>query len=193
MRSFLLLFLIFVLPAAALSKEKPPIVHRIPLPPRPDFSALDWLLGEWSGKTDEKSPKGELSLTVSYDLDQRYMVFREQISLAATPNLPETKETWLGIMISERSGGYTLRLFSDTGFITRYRVTVEGGNITLSPEGGEQPPPGWLFRRLYQRADVNAIAETVQVAPPDKPFFEYYSARLTRKAAPQAPVPPPNK
>jgi hypothetical protein len=167
--------------AVASAKEKPPIVHRIPLPPKPDFSTLEWLVGAWRGQTVENSPQGEISLVVSFDLDKRLMIFREQSSLSASATLPETKETCLGILNADRSDAdFILRLFSDTGFATRYRVTVEGGEISFSPEGGEQPPPGWLFRRQFQRTGVNELLEAVQVAPPGKSFFEYYTAKLTR-------------
>ena len=79
--------------------------------------------------------------------------------------------------------GFILRVFSDTGFMTRYRATVAAGTVTFNQEGGELPPPGWLFRRIIQRTDVGEILLTVQVAPPQKPFFDYYSSVLKRKTA----------
>jgi hypothetical protein len=190
MRPVCLLLALTLAAAAALAKEKPPVIHRIPLPPRPDFSDLDWLIGDWSGKTTENSPKGEVSLSVSFDLDKRFMVFRGQETLAATPTLGESRESWLGLLSQDPSGGgFILRVFSDKGFITRYRVTVIAGTVSLDPEGGEQPPPGWLFRRTLQRTDIGEMLETVQVAPPQKPFFDYYAAKLTR-AAPSTTLPP---
>jgi hypothetical protein len=179
----ILLCLVGVAPASA--KEKPPVIHRIPLPPTPDYGALDWLVGEWAGKTTERSPQGEVHLAVSYDLEKRFMVFREQVQLAATDNVPETNETWMGILSPDPSGtGFRLRVFSETGFITRYRVTVEEANVYLNPEGGEEPPPGWLFRRTLKRTNTGELTEAVQVAPPTKPFFDYYTAKLMRVTAP---------
>jgi hypothetical protein len=182
------------LPAPA--KDKPPVTYRIPLPPKPDYDPLDWLVGEWTGKTSEPSPQGEIRLLISYDLDKRFMIFREETALAATPTVPATNESWLGILSPDPSGnGFLLRAFSSTGFITRYRLTVDQGAVSLSPEGGEEPPPGWLFRRTIQRSDVGELSETVQVAPPNKPFFDYYTAKLTRVSpsdtapAPAAPKP----
>jgi hypothetical protein len=187
MRSLLLALLCTLVALPAPAKDKPPANYRIPLPPRPDYEPLDWLVGEWTGKTGERSPEAELRLTVSYDLEKRFMIFREEISFAATPTAPATIESWLGILSPDPSGkGFLLRVFSNTGFITRYRATVERGQILLNPEGGEDPPPGWLFRRTLLRLDVGEISETVQVAPPDKPFFDYYSARLTRNGTPAA-------
>jgi len=181
MRPLSLLLLVVLAGAPAPAKEKPPIIHRIPLPPKPDFSALEWLVGSWKGRTVEPSPPGEISLAVSFDLDKRLMIFRGQLSLSATTTLPEMKETWLGVLNADRSGTeFVLRLFSDTGFVTRYGVTVDGGAISFSPEGGEQPPQGWLFRRQIQRTGANELLEAVQVAPPGKPFFEHYTAKLTR-------------
>lgn len=191
--AFLILFCL-ASAAAAPGKEKPPVIHRIPLPPKPDYGALDWLVGEWTGKTSGSSPQGEVHLAISYDLEKRFMVFREHVQLAATASVPETSETWMGILSPDPSGtGFRLRVFSDTGFITRYRVTVEEANVYLNPEGGEEPPPGWLFRRTLKRTNIGELTETVQVAPPGKAFFDYYTAKLTRTApspsssAPSAP------
>lgn len=184
----LFLALLWMLGAvAAPAKDKTPLTYRIPLPPRADFGSLDWLIGEWTGKTGGRSPQGEIRLTVSYDLDKRFLIFREETALAATPTVPATNESWLGILGPDPAGkGFLLRAFSNTGFITRYRVTVEQGSVSFNPEGGDEPPPGWLFRRTLQRVDVGELSETVQVAPPGKPFFDYCTAKLTR-ASPSSP------
>ncbi|HEV2351354.1 MAG TPA: hypothetical protein VG028_16080 [Terriglobia bacterium] len=162
-------------------KEKPPATYTIPLPPRPDYSHLDWLIGDWSGKTGEQKLQGDVHLKVSYDLEKRVVVFRESVSLPATKTIPATDETWMGILTADRPGaGYILRVFSSTGFVTRYRVTTEEAEIQFNPEGGEQPPPGWLFRRKLTRTDTDALTETVQASPPQKSFFDYFTAKLTR-------------
>lgn len=183
MRTVPILLMLLCGAAGAFAKEKPPVVHRIPLPPRPDFADLDWLIGEWTGVTSGKSPKGETGLSVSFDLDKRYMIFRGEEKLDATPELPEYKESWLGILSPDPAagGGFILRVFSDSGFITRFRATVVAGTVTFNQEGGEQPPPGWLFRRIFQRTDIGELLVTVQAAPPQKPFFDYYSAGLKHK------------
>lgn len=190
MRVLFVLLMLNSVGVLALAKEKPPVIHRIPLPPRPNFSELDWLIGEWAGKTSEKSPAGEVSFSVTYDLDNRYLIFRCDETLAATPDLQAYKESWMGVMTQDRTAaGFVLRVFSDTGFMTRYRATVEAGTVTLSPEGGEQPPPGWLFRRIIRRTDVGELLVTLQAAPPQRPFFDYYTAVLKRKAAAKEPSP----
>lgn len=168
-------------PALLAAKEKSPTTYTIPLPPKPDYSALHWLTGEWKGRTTGNGPQGEVHLLVSYDLDKRFMIFREAISLAATNAAPATSESWMGILSSSRSDlSFVLRVFSSTGFITRFRVTVDGAEIHFTPEGGEQPPAEWLFRRVVTRLSDAELSETVQAAPPSKSFFDYYSARLTR-------------
>jgi hypothetical protein len=180
MKLSVLALICLLIPVLLQAKEKQPTTYTIPLPPRPDFTALDWLVGEWAGKTTGHSPQGEFHLAVSYDLDKRFMVFREEISLTATNAVPATKESWMGILFASRGGAaFLLRIFSSTGFITLCRVTVDGGEIRLDPEGGDQPPPGLLFRRVFERSGDGEVNETVQVAPPDKPFFEYYTAKFT--------------
>ncbi len=178
--------------ATAAAKEKPSVQYQIPLPAPPDFSALDWLLGEWTGKTLANSPAGDVRLSISLDLEKRVLLFRGEVSLAATQTVPATKESWLGILSADPGrAGFTLQVFSSTGFITRYRVTVEGPQVRLNPEGGDRPPPDWLFRRVLERIGPGEFTETVQVAPPAKPFFDYYTAKFARVPPPAKPNPAP--
>lgn len=173
--------------ALGAAKDKSPVQYQIPLPALPDFSGIDWLVGEWAGKTLPNSPAGEVQLSVTLDLEKHFLIFRGQVSLAATQTVAATKESWMGILSGNPSApGFALRVFSSTGFITRYRVTVDGPQVRLNPEGGDWPPPGWLFRRILERTGPGEFTETVQAAPPAKPFFDYYTAKFTR-------VPPPDK
>lgn len=155
--------------------------YTIPLPPKPDFSTLDWLIGDWAGKTTGNNPNGDVHLSVSYTLDGRFMAFHEQVALPATKTLPASRETWTGFLSADRgASGFTLHVFSSTGFITRYHVTFEQTELRCNPEGGDDPPHGWLFRRVIKRGTDSNLFENVQVAPPDRNFFDYYVARLTR-------------
>jgi hypothetical protein len=178
--------------AASAAKDKAPVQYQILIPAPPDFSALDWLQGQWTGKTTPNSPVGEVHLSVSPDLDKRFLVFRGEVLLAASRNVPASKESWLGILSASADGkGFTLRVFSSTGFITRYRLMVQGPEIHLNPEGGDSPPPGWLFRRVWARAGPDELTETVQAAPPGKAFFDYYRATFARVPSPPKSSPAP--
>jgi hypothetical protein len=172
-------------------EEKSPAVYKILSPPKPDFSQLGWLVGEWSGKLGAKQPIGDAHFSAAYDLDQRFMIFREELSFEATKNAPAYKDSWMGIL-SPRAGGKTwwLRTYTSHGLITHYEVTANGSEIHFNFEGGEAPPPGWLFRRVIQRVSENDFIDTVQVAPPVRPFFDYYTARFTRiaKGSPSPPA-----
>ena len=181
MRPIFLVLLCILSVAAVAAKEKPPTLYSIPVPPQPDYSELDWLVGEWSGKTTDRSPQGEVRLSASFDLEKRFMVLRGEVSLAATKSAPASRESWMGILsASQARSVYVLRTFSSTGFISRYRVVADGPEISFNPEGGELPPPGWLFRRVIRRTGVDEFAETLQAAPPAKPFFDHYTAKLSR-------------
>src|SRR5712692_472398 len=181
MRSCLLV-LLYVFGAASLqAKEKPSTIYAIPLPAKPDFSALEWLIGNWNGYTTSRGAQGEIHLSVEFTLDRRFIVFREELTLAASGTAPAAKEAWMGILSGGSSGAtFVLRLFSSTGFVTRCRVSLDGPEVHFDPDGGDQPPPGWLFRRNLLRSDENEFTETVQVAPPQRSFFDYYTAKLTR-------------
>jgi len=186
MKTAILATLVFLAPALLAAGEKQPSTYRIPLPPKPNFSSIEWMIGNWTGQMDRHSPQGQIHLSVSYDLDKRVMIFREKISLASTGELPANNESSIGILSRAPSGNsFLLQIFASTGFITQYRVTVAGPEIDFTPDGGSQTPPGWLSRRIIQRGDVDGFTETVQLAPPLKPFFDYYTAAFTRNAAPE--------
>lgn len=185
MRAVLIVLLCVASPIALAAKEKPPTTYSIPLPPKPDFSPVEWLVGEWIGKGPGRGPQVEIRLSVTFDLEKRFMTFREEISFPATKTAPASRESWRGILSGNPLGpGFVLRKFSSTGFITRYRVTVDGGEIHFNPEGGEEPPPGWLFRHVIQRLGDADFIETVQVAPPNRSFFNYYTAKFTKVPSP---------
>jgi len=167
-------------------KQQPP--YRILLPPKPNFLPLDWMIGEWSGKMIGNGPQGEVHFSAEYDLNQRFMILREEVSFAATSTVPAVKEDSLGVLSGGPSSGFVLRWFSTTGFITLYRLSVNGPEISLNQEGGDNPPPGWLFRRLIRHPDPSQFIETVQVAPANRQFFDYYTATLTRVLPPKVKV-----
>ncbi len=184
MKAAILATLVFLSPALLAAGEKHPSTYRIPLPPKPDFSSVEWMMGNWTGQMDRHSPQGEVHLSVSYDLDQRVMIFREKISLASTGELPANKESSIGILSRAPSGdSFLFEVYSSNGFISSYRATVSGPEIDFTPDGGPQALPGWLSRRIIQRGDVDGFSETVQLAPPLKPFFDYYTAAFRRDTA----------
>jgi hypothetical protein len=184
----ILITLIFLAPALLAAKDKHTSTYRIPLPPKPDFSSVEWMIGNWTGQMDRRSPQGEIHLSVSFDLDQRVMIFRERIALAATGEFPANKESSIGVLSRAPSGdSFLFQVYSSNGFVSRYRVTVSGPEIDFTPDGGPQPLPGWLSRRIIQRGDVDSFSETVQLAPPLKAFFDYYTAAFTREQMPKPP------
>ena len=183
LRSAMLLLL--WVPVALAAGDRRPSTYRIPLPPKPDFSSLAWILGDWSGQTVRHSRQGEVHLSVTYGLDQRVLIFSEEVSLAATRDAPAVKESTLGILSADPTdNAFLLQVYSSTGFITRYRVSVAGPEIDFNPVGGLRPPPGWLSRRVLERSDVDGFTETVQMAPPLRAFFDYYTVALTRVIPP---------
>jgi hypothetical protein len=191
-----LLLTLVCVPAALVAKEKPPVQYRIPVPTLPDFSAFDWIQGQWEGKTAPGSPPGDVQLSIEPDLNKHFLVLREKIFLAATPTVPATDEAWMGMLSAgTQPNGFVLRVYSSTGFIVRYQVTVDAPEIRLNPEGGDAPPPGWLFRMVWARTGPEEVTQRVQAAPPGKRFFDYYTVKLARvpPAVKEAPAAEPKK
>src|SRR3970282_1790301 len=109
------LFLILAL--SATGKDKPPITYRLPVPAKTDFTAIEWLVGDWTGKTKGREPQGEIHLSVSFDLEERFLSLRERVTLPASAVAPEISESWMGFLAGSGSGAdFVLRVFSSTGF-----------------------------------------------------------------------------
>ncbi|MGH9397129.1 MAG: hypothetical protein ACRD18_09805 [Terriglobia bacterium] len=170
--------LCLLIPAALLARQKAAGSYTIQIPPQPDYSALDWMLGVWTGKTTGKGTQGQVLLSVSYELGKRFIILREQLSLPATKDAPATHEGVMGILNASATGGFEMNLYSSNGFISHYRVIVNHGEVNFSPEGGALPPPGWLFRRIFRHTNPGECTESVEVAPPQGTFFNYYTADL---------------
>ena len=186
--------LCLLIPAALLARQKAAESYTIQVPPQPDYSALDWLLGDWTGKTNGKGKQGQVLLSVSYELGKRFMILREELSLPATGSAPATHEGVMGILNASATGGFEMNLYSSNGFISHYRVIVNHGEVNFSPEGGALPPPGWLFRRVFRHTNPGECTESVDVAPPQGAFFSYYTADLYQvTAAATGPAKPPAK
>jgi hypothetical protein len=185
-------------PAVAAQKDKKPATYTISLPAKPDFSALDWIIGEWAGHTTDpktgKEGEGTVHLTLAYALDKRFVRISEEIALAAGDSSPAVHESWSGFIGPSASGrGFTLRSFSSTGFITQYHVSATATDLRFDPEGGANPPPGWLFRRTISQIGPQYFEDSVEAAPPGGSFFPYYSGKLTAvlKAPASAPAAKP--
>jgi hypothetical protein len=178
----LLLLLVSSLVGGAHPKsDKQPSTYTIPLPPKSDFSALTWLIGDWAGHTVGKGLQGDVHLTLSYAFDQRFVLVREEVSLPAGTTTPAVHETWTGFLAAIAPGpGFRLQAYSSTGFIILYRVTAGPDEVRFDPEGGANPPPGWLFRRRITRLSPGFFSYRVEVAPPGGTFFDYYTAKLTQ-------------
>ncbi|MGH9378468.1 MAG: hypothetical protein ACRD1I_06685 [Terriglobia bacterium] len=162
------------------ASEKTPDAYTIQLPPQPNYSGFEWLVGDWTGKTIGKGPQGEVLLSVAYELGKRFMIFREEVSLPATKAAPSSHESLMGILSVNAGGGFEMNLYSSSGFVSHYFVTARHGEIDFLPDGGSLPPPGWLFRRVFRHTNPEQCVESVAVAPPQQAFFNYYTANLSR-------------
>ncbi|HEX5482882.1 MAG TPA: hypothetical protein VFZ08_09690 [Terriglobia bacterium] len=180
-KSKLLLLLFLLVGIPVLASQKAPKTYRLATPPEPNYKSIDWLVGSWVGKTTSPGAQGQVLLTVGYELGKRFLMLRQEVSLSATDSVPATHEGFMGVLNGGATGGaFNLNLYSSTGFVMHYRVTAKDGQIVFQPEGGIVPPEGWLFRWTIIHTGAGHCVERVDVAPPGKSFFEYYSATLSQ-------------
>jgi hypothetical protein len=166
-------------PCPAHAAQKARDTYTITTPAPADYSNFQWLIGDWSGKTTGKGAQGDVLLSASFALGKRFIILREQLSLPATKLAPASTQESIGILSGGSSGSkYQFAQYSSNGFVTRYQVSVGNGEIDFNPAGGLEPPSGWLFRRSIRQTNKDECVETIDVAPPNQPFFNYYTASL---------------
>lgn len=166
--------------AFAAGQDKAPRSYTIQLPPQPDYSSFEWLIGDWTGKTAGKGVQGDVLLSFAYELGKRFMILREEVSLPASKDAPASHESLMGILSASPSGDFEMNIYSSSGFVSRYLVTARRGEIDFQPSGGPLAPPGWLFRRVFRQVNPGQCQTSVAVAPPERAFFNYYTANLSR-------------
>lgn len=182
--------------AFAAAQDKAPRSYAIQLPPQPDYSSFEWLIGDWTGKTTGKGAQGDVLLSFAYELGKRFMILREEVSLPAAKDAPAMHESLMGILSAAPSGDFEMNIYSSSGFVSRYLVTARHGEIDFQPAGGPLAPPGWLFRRIFRQVNSSTCQISVAVAPPQREFFNYYTANLSRVtpvAADATPAPRPTE
>ncbi len=152
-----------------------------PLAPPPDWSAWQFLIGDWVGEGSGVSGEAVGGFSFGYDLQQRILVRKNFADYPATPTHPAFSHTDLMIIYSENDTTRAV-YFDNEGHVIHY-------TITLSPDSGQfvflsdTQPAAPRFRFTYTKITVGRVKIRFDIAPPGEPgaFAPYLTATARRK------------
>ncbi|HZS49111.1 MAG TPA: hypothetical protein VFC63_28850 [Blastocatellia bacterium] len=150
-----------------------------------DWSAMKFLIGDWTGDGGGKPGQGSGESSFKLDLQGKVLVRRSQSDYPATADKPAISHSDLMIIHPKASGkGFEAIYFDNEGFVIHYDVIKSDDKkvLTLISEPSPSAP---RFRLVYTQISETTMTVRFDIAPPGKPeaFAKYVEGTLHRKAS----------
>ncbi|MGD1044395.1 MAG: hypothetical protein ABR936_03580 [Bacteroidota bacterium] len=149
--------------------------------PKPDWSAFQFLMGEWTGEGSGNPGQGNGIFTFSLDLQDRILIRRNQ------SDYPETKThaafSHNDLMVIYQAIGQPVRAiyFDNEDHAIQYNINISenGKSITFINDSLPARP---RFQLTYTSLAEDSLLITFEIAPLDKPnnFSKYLEGRAHR-------------
>jgi len=146
--------------------------------PKPDWSAFQFLLGEWTGEGSGNPGQGNGIFSFSLDLQDHILIRRNQ------SDYPETKThaafSHNDLMVIYQAIGQPVRAiyFDNEDHAIQYNINVSehGKSITFTSDSLPARP---RFQLTYTSLSEDSLRITFEIAPPEKPnvFAKYLEGR----------------
>jgi hypothetical protein len=171
------------------SAMTPILLLQGPSPARPaaaedPWSAVRFMVGEWTGESEGEPGKGTLKRTYRFVLGERFL---HELNVSTYPPQPrnekgEVHEHWSFFSHDRGRRTLVLRQFHQEGFVNQYALKPGGpaGAVVFESEALENAPAGWRARESYEVVSPNEFVETFELAPEGGAYEVYSRARLKR-------------
>jgi hypothetical protein len=146
--------------------------------PKPDWSAFQFLLGEWTGEGSGNPGQGSGIFSFSLDLQDHIIIRRNQ------SDYPETKAhaafSHNDLMVIYQATGQPIRAtyFDNEDHIIQYNINISenGKSITFISDSLPARP---RFRLTYTSLSDDSLLITFEIAPTARPndFAKYLEGR----------------
>lgn len=146
--------------------------------PKTDWSAFQFLLGEWTGEGSGNPGQGNGNFTFSLDIQDHVLIRRNQ------SDYPETKThtafSHNDLMVIYQAIGQPVRAiyFDNEDHIIQYKTKISesGKSIAFISDSLPARP---RFQLTYTSLSDDSLLITFEIAPPDKPndFSKYLEGR----------------
>ena len=148
-------------------------------PSKPDWSAFQFLLGEWVGEGSGDPGQGTGIFTFSMDLQDHIILRRNRSDYPATETHPAFSHTDLMIIYQEPAPSARAIYFDNENHTIEYNISVKGKSVVFTSDSLQGGP---RFRLTYTLLSVDSLFLTFEIAPPATPnnFNTYIEGRAHR-------------
>jgi len=146
-----------------------------------DWSAYNFLIGQWAGEGNGAPGQGTGIVTFSYDLQKRVIVRRNETNFPKTDKAPAFSHN--DLMVIYQQGDKTLATYWDNeGHTINYTVTfsADAKKLYFTSDIIPQAP---RFRLVYDKLGENRYNNIFEIASPGKPeeFSKYLEGVIIKK------------
>jgi hypothetical protein len=149
--------------------------------PKPDWSAFNFLLGDWTGEGSGDPGRGNGIFTFSLDLQDHILIRRNQSDYPETAKHPAFSHNDLMVMYQEPGKSARAIYFDNENHTIQYSVTIshEGKSITFISDSLAEGP---RFKLTYSSLSIDSLLITFEIASPAKPnlFAKYLEGKAHR-------------
>ena len=156
----------------------------VPATPVDPWSAVRFLVGEWTGESEGEPGKGTVKRTYRFVLGNKFL--HEQ-NVSTYPPQPknekgEVHEHWSFFSHDRARHTLVLRQFHQEGFVNQFSMKAESptGTVGFESEALENVPPGWKARETYEVVSPDEFVETFELASGNGAYEVYSRARFKR-------------
>jgi hypothetical protein len=149
--------------------------------PKPDWSAFQFLLGEWTGEGSGNPGQGNGIFTFSLDLQDHVIIRRNQSDYPETKTHAAFSHNDLMLIYQEPGKSARAIYFDNEDHTIQYNANISenGKSITFTSDSLPAKPQ---FQLTYTLLSDDSLLITFEIAPPSKPniFAKYLEGRAHR-------------
>jgi hypothetical protein len=155
------------------------VVARMTFAADSGLAQLDFLIGEWRGKSTGEPGEGTTHRVCEKVLNAKFVECRTTTVYPPQEKNPKGETHVDRAFFSYDRGAKKLRLrqFHGEGFVNSY---VQGEGLAFETDAIENIPAGWRARETYTVRSADSWSETFELAEPGKAFAVYSSSVLER-------------
>ena len=153
-------------------------------PPVDPWSAIRFMVGEWTGESEGQPGKGTVKRAYRFVLGNKFL--HEQ-NVSTYPPQPknekgEVHEHWSFFSHDRARHLLVLRQFHQEGFVNQFALKAENlpGKVVFESEALENVPSGWKARETYEVVSPDEFVETFELASGSGAYEVYSQARFKR-------------
>jgi hypothetical protein len=147
------------------------------VPPKPDWSSWNWIIGTWDGVAKGKPGAGTGSFSLLYSLDHAVLVRKSLSAYRSSKTTTKTHHEDF-MVVYEENGHWRADYWDTERHVIHYGITMGEGVATfVSDKVAGQP----TFRLTYERMDKGALSVEFAIATPGSDQFKPYVSGICQR------------